>query len=101
MAIDLLLIAVIVVNITDISGVAEHIENFIAKRIGAKKVSIQIIECSYCQIWWLSLLWLAIHHSLTLQWIAITLLICFFSPFIRDLQYMVREILIKLFNKIP
>lgn len=100
MAIDLLLIAIIIVNITDISGIVDHIENFIAKCIGAKKVSLHILDCSYCQIWWLSMIWLLIHHSFTLQWIAITLLICFFSSFIKDVQYIIRELLIKLLNKI-
>lgn len=98
--IDLILIQIICVNIVDISGVVSHIENAIAKALSLKRVSIYLINCSYCVTHWCCVVYLLFNGALSLKTYAIVLVLCFLTSVTNDLLWGVRDRLIKLVSKL-
>ena len=98
--IDLILIQIICVNIVDISGVVGHIENAIARMLSLKKVSIHLIECSYCVTHWCCVLYLLFTGALSLQTYTIVLVLCFLTSITKDLMWGVRDRLVKIVSKL-
>lgn len=91
---DLILIQIICVNIVDISGVVSHIENAIARMLSLKRVSIHLIECSYCVTHWCCVLYLLFTGALSLQTYTIVLVLCFFTSVTKEVLWTVRDFLI-------
>lgn len=101
--IDLILIQIIVVIIIDISGVVEHIEGLIARLLSLKKVSIHLIECSFCVSHWIGLFYLLLTGALSLKAYAIVLVLCFLTSVTKELLWTVRDFfiyLIRLVNRL-
>lgn len=98
--IDLILIQIICVNIVDISGVMSHIENAIARMLSLKKVSIYLLNCSYCVTHWCCVIYLLFNGALSLKTYAIVLVLCFFTSITKDLLWGVRDRLVKLVSKL-
>lgn len=101
--IDLILIQIIVVIIIDISGVVEHIEGLIARMLSLKKVSIHLIECSFCVSHWIGLFYLLLTGALSLNTYAIVLVLCFLTSVTKELLWTVRDFfiyLIRLVNRL-
>ena len=101
--IDLILIQIICVNIIDISGVVSHIENAIARMLSLKKVSIYLLNCSYCVTHWCCVIYLLFNGALSLKTYAIVLVLCFLTSVTKDLMWTVRDLfiyLIKLVNRL-
>ena len=98
--IDLILIQIICVNIVDISGVVSHIENAIAKALSLKRVSIYLLNCSYCVTHWCCVIYLLFNGALSLKTYAIVLVLCFFTSITKDLLWGVRDRLVKLVSKL-
>lgn len=98
--IDLILIQIICVNIVDISGVVSHIENAIARALSLKRVSIHLIECSYCVTHWCCVLYLLFTGALSLKTYAIVLVLCFFTTLTKDLFWGFRDRVSKLISKL-
>ena len=98
--IDLILIQIICVNIVDISGVVSHIENAIAKALSLKRVSIYLLNCSYCVTHWCCVIYLLFNGALSLKYYAIVLVLCFFTSITKDLLWGVRDRLVKLVSKL-
>ena len=98
--IDLILIQIICVNIVDISGVVSHIENAIARMLSLKKVSIYLLNCSYCVTHWCCVIYLLFNGALSLKTYAIVLVLCFFTSITKDLLWGVRDRLVKLVSKL-
>lgn len=67
---DLIFLTLIIVFITDLSGVVSHIETALAKWLKVRKVSVPLLTCSLCQTWWAGLIYLLITHNFTLPAIA-------------------------------
>lgn len=95
--VSLVLIQFIIVNITDLSGVVYHIESAIAKWLHTRKVSLKILECSYCQTHWIGLIYL-ICTGFTLEMYAFLLLICFLTPVTQDIVRLIRDMLTVFIN---
>lgn len=93
---DLLCIALITVIITDISGFFNYIQDSIARWLNIKKVSIYILNCSFCQNFWLSMIYLKLMDNLTIRMIALSLIISTLTPNILDLILKIKETLTKL-----
>lgn len=100
MVLDLYLISLIVVLITDISGVVGHVEGAIAKWLRVKGVSIYLLECSFCQTFWCCMIYLLYNGQFNLFGIALSLLMAFATPVTKDALYAVRDILAKLISLI-
>lgn len=98
--IDLILIQIICVNIVDISGVVSHIENAIARMLSLKRVSIYLLNCSYCVTHWCCVIYLLFNGALSLKTYVIVLVLCFFTSITKDLLWGVRDRLIKLVSKL-
>ena len=98
--IDLLLIQIICVNIVDISGVVSHIENAIARMRSLKRVSIYLLNCSYCVTHWCCVIYLLFNGALSLKTYAIVLVLCFLTSITKDLLWGVRDRLVKLVSKL-
>ena len=98
--IDLILIQIICVNIVDISGVVSHIENAIARMLSLKKVSIYLLNCSYCVTHWCCVIYLLFNGALSLKYYAIVLVLCFLTSVTKDLLWGVRDRLVKLVSKL-
>lgn len=101
--IDLILIQIICVNIVDISGVVQHIENAIARMLSLKRVSIHLIECSYCVTHWCCVLYLLFTGALSLKTYAIVLVLCFFTSVTKEVLWTVRDFfiyIIRLVNRL-
>lgn len=98
--IDLILIQIICVNIVDISGVVSHIENAIARMLSLKRVSIYLLNCSYCVTHWCCVIYLLFNGALSLKTYAIVLVLCFLTSVTKDLLWGVRDRLIKLVSKL-
>lgn len=98
--IDLLLIQIICVNIVDISGVVSHIENAIARMLSLKRVSIYLLNCSYCVTHWCCVIYLLFNGALSLKTYAIVLVLCFLTSITKDLLWGVRDRLVKLVSKL-
>lgn len=101
--IDLILIQIIVVIIIDISGVVEHIENAIARMLSLKKVSIHIIECSFCVSHWIGLFYLLVTDALSLKTYCFVLILSFLTSVTKEVLWTVRDLfiyLIKLVNRL-
>ena len=98
--IDLILIQIICVNIVDISGVVSHIENAIARMLSLKKVSVYLLNCSYCVTHWCCVIYLLFNGALSLKYYAIVLVLCFFTSITKDLLWGVRDRLVKIVSKL-
>ena len=98
--IDLILIQIICVNIVDISGVVSHIENAIARMLSLKKVSVYLLNCSYCVTHWCCVIYLLFNGAFSLKTYAIVLVLCFFTSITKDLLWGVRDRLVKLASKL-
>ena len=98
--IDLILIQIICVNIVDISGVVSHIENAIARMLSLKKVSVYLLNCSYCVTHWCCVIYLLFNGALSLKTYAIVLVLCFLTSITNDLMWGVRDRLVKLVSKL-
>ena len=102
--IDILLLAVIVVIIIDISGITDSIKSLI-KRIVTKGMmsdpnySLKPLDCSFCITFWSGVVYMLITHSLSLWMTAYLLGICVLTPVIKDIFILIRETLLKIINK--
>lgn len=70
---DLLLLAVVIVYIIDVSGVMESIKGALSRWLGAKVSRIRPFDCSLCMIWWAGIIYIIAvgEFSLpTLTWVA-------------------------------
>ena len=97
---DILLISLICVYITDISGAIEDfVEPMLAKLFKRPKVKLKKPwSCSRCQTFWLGLIYLAITCNFTLPYIAYVCLLSMLAPIFNNILCMVMEALVKLTN---
>lgn len=99
--IDILLIAVIVVCIVDISGFTDSWKSALKKVLTKGRMSdpyytLKPFDCSFCMTFWTGLIWLLVIHSVTLWMLAYLLLICVMTPVIKDVIILIRETMLKI-----
>lgn len=107
MWLNILLIAVILVIITDLSGVVEYIKRHLYFRLRGTydypdswdSPPIHLLSCSFCQVWWTGLLYLIITHTLSIAAVAYLLVICLLTTTIRDSIMFVKELLTRVLDK--
>lgn len=98
--IDLLLIQVIVVILIDISGIVQSVEGLIARLLSLKKVSIYMLECSFCMNHHTAFIYLLLTGALSLKNYCFVLILSFLTSVTKDLLWGVRDRLIKLVSKL-
>lgn len=98
--IDLILIQIIVVILIDISGIVQSIEGLIARMLSLKKVSIYMLECSFCMNHHTAFIYLLLTGALSLKNYCFVLILSFLTSVTKDLLWGVRDRLIKLVSKL-
>lgn len=98
--IDLILIQIIVVILIDISGIVQSIEGLIARMLSLKKVSIYMLECSFCMNHHTAVIYLLLTGALSLKNYCFVLILSFLTSVTKDLLWGVRDRLIKLVSKL-
>ena len=97
--IDLFEITVIVVIIVDISGFIDSIKSFVGKVLHINNVNLKPLDCSFCMNFWVSMVYLVIANELSITAVMVTLLLSTMTPIIKDVIYLVRDILGKIISK--
>ena len=97
--IDLLLLAVTIVYIVDLSGFTESWKGALARwlRVGALR-PLPPFDCGQCMTWWGCLIYALCAGDFTLTVICWCAFLAFMSTVIGQVLILVREILIKLTN---
>ena len=98
--IDLFEITVIVVIIVDISGFIDSIKNLIGKVLHINNVKLKPLDCSFCLNFWVSLIYLLITNELSITAVMVTLLLSTMTTIIKDVIYLIRDLIGKIINKI-
>lgn len=103
--IHLLFIAIIIVVITDISDFPDSVKKGISYILTKGKIvktqyRLHLIDCSFCQTFWASILYLLITGAFTLKYIAMVCLICAFCDIIKNAILLVEDIVKKIIQLI-
>ena len=101
--VNIILIAIICTIVTDLTDFFPTIKKYIwkftfGKNKPYKEYPLKLLDCSLCQTWWLSLIYLIIIHKVSLLTIAFTLFIAFLTPVISSIIVLVKDIFAKLLN---
>lgn len=97
---NLILIQIIVVILIDISGIVQSIEGLIARMLSLKKVSIYMIECSFCMNHHTAVIYLLLTGALSLKTYCFVLILSFLTTVTKDLLWGMRDRLVKLVSKL-
>ena len=104
--VNIILIAIIIVFIIDLSGAIEHLVKPIVKHFlhipPHKDINLPLIECSLCVVWWCGLIYVcyvAIANSFTfnqfLILVSVLAVISFLTPVIKDLLILIKDLIIR------
>lgn len=108
MWLNILLIAIILVIITDLSGIVEYIKSHLYFKLRGTydyppswdTPIIHLMSCSLCQTWWVGLVYLIVIGQVTIPAIAYLLGIAYLTTTIKDILVLVKEILTKAIDKL-
>jgi hypothetical protein len=108
MWLNILLIAIAIVIITDLSGVVDYIKRHLYHWMTGNynypetwdTPIIHLMSCSLCQTWWCGLIYLIVIGQVTFASIAYLLAIAYLTTTIRDLIVLIKEVLTKIIDKI-
>lgn len=103
--INILLIAVIVVIVIDITDFINNIKKLISSILTKGKIKsssyiMKPFDCSLCMTFWAGLIYLIYCNSISLLNIAILLLIAISTPIINDIIRLLQDLAIKLIQVI-
>ena len=105
--VNIILIATIIVFIVDLSGSIEHLVKPIVKHLlhipSHKDITLPLIECSLCVVWWLGLLYIcivSISNAFTfnqfLILVSVLALVSFLTPTLKDILVLIKDLIIRL-----
>ena len=104
--VNIILIATIIVFIVDLSGSIEHLVKPIVKHFLSippnKDITLPLIECSLCVVWWLGLLYIcivSITNSFTfnqfLILVSVLSLVSFLTSSLKDILVLIKDLIIR------
>lgn len=103
--VNILLIAIIIVFIVDLSGAIEHLVKPIVKHFlhipPHKDITLPLIECSLCVTWWIGLTYIcivSIANAFTQQFlilVSVLALVSFLTPVIKDALILIKDLIIR------
>lgn len=101
----LLCIQLICVLIIDISGFIDSVKWGVSKWLTKGKIpttnySLKPLDCSLCAVWWSGLIYIICIGQLSIYLIAYILFLAVMTPVVKDIIVLLRDICIKLINKI-
>lgn len=97
--IDLLLLAVVVVYITDISGIIHTLKTLLGKMLNIEVRNLKPFDCSLCMVWWSLLCYALIIGELNIYTLAYTSLLSALSSRIADIMRLCDEVLTNIINR--
>lgn len=105
---NIFLIAVIMVLITDLSGLVPYIKSHLYYKLRGTynypdswdSPIIHLLSCSLCQTWWIGLVYLIVVGQVTIPAIAYLLLISYLTTTIRDILVLLKELLTEAIDKL-
>lgn len=108
MWLNIFLIAIILVIITDLSGIVEYIKSHLYFRLRGTydyppswdTPIIHLMSCSLCQTWWVGLVYLIVIGQVTIPAIAYLLAIAYLTTTIKDIIVFIKEVLTKAIDKL-
>ena len=103
--INILLIATICVIVTDCTDFFEYVKHWIWKFAfnnskPYRNFEIKILQCSLCQTWWCSLIYLIFSHNITLYYIAFALFAAYMTPVINTTLIFIKELFAFIFERL-
>lgn len=100
--IDILLTALAVVFVVDLSGFILHLKRWICRWLGRsdQDFSLKPLDCSFCMTHHICLGAMLLTGTLTLPLYTFTLFVCFFTPVIKDLLNWLRDLCVWLVDKL-
>lgn len=93
---NLLLICLFWVLVTDYARFGESIEEIISRRKGKKITLSKIFKCSLCQSWWTSLLYLIITSNISVFSVVAALFFACSTTLIYDTVNLLYDLIIKI-----
>jgi hypothetical protein len=102
---NLLCIQLIWVLILDISGFMDSVKLAISKFLTSRHIAkadyrIKPFDCSLCMTFWTGLIYIICLHQFTIPLLAYILFIAVMTPVTKDFIILIRDLLIKLIDKI-
>ncbi len=98
--IDLLIITLILVYILDLSGLIGEMERILQKRLKRKVVIRKPWSCSLCMTFWTGIAYLLATGSFSIPMLGYVCLLSFMTPFFNDMLLTIRELLLRIMNRI-
>lgn len=99
--IELLMLAIIVVYVVDISGFTQTWKGYLWRKF---KVSqdriIKPLDCSLCMTWWCGIIYLLIYRQLTIPMVAYVAILSVMSVPIGQLIILIRESVTRVISKL-
>lgn len=104
--VNIILLAIIIVFIVDLSGAIEHLVKPIVKHFlhipPQKDIILPLIECSLCVVWWTGLIYIcyvAIVNTFTfnqfLILVSVLALVSFLTSVIKDVLILIKDLIIR------
>lgn len=108
MWLNIFLIAIILVIVTDLSGIVEYIKSHLYFRLRGTydyppswdSPIVHLMSCSLCQTWWVGLVYLIVIGQVTIPAIAYLLAIAYLTTTIKDIIVFIKEVLTKAIDKL-
>ena len=98
--IDLILVALVTIYIVDLSGFTETLLKVISAYKGRKITELKPFSCSLCMVWWVCLIFSLVAGKCSIPVVAFIALLSFLSTPLGQLLMLIRELLLKVINKL-
>ena len=101
---NMFLISLIVVIIVDISDFPSTLKKIISSiltkgKFKTDKYQFHLIDCSFCIQWWVNLIYIICIGQFSLLAVAFILMLSVFTPILKDIIILLKDICIKIINK--
>lgn len=97
---NILLLAIIVVFVVDISGIIDTCKDYLGKWLNIKVGRLRPLDCSLCMTFWVCLIYAICVGAFSISMLAYIALLSFLSMRIADLMRLADDLLCALINKI-
>lgn len=91
--IDILLLALVVVYVVDISGIIDTLKETIGKVLHIKVGRLRSLDCSLCMVWWVCLIYAICVGSFSIPMLAYISLLSFLAIRLADLMRLISDII--------
>ena len=98
--IDIILVALVTIYIVDLSGFTETLLKVISAYKGRKITELKPFSCSLCMVWWVCLIFSLVSGKCSIPVVAFIALLSFLSTPLGQLLLLIREIFLKVINKL-